>query len=355
MSTKNKKIIRIEPSPFKNVKLKLKMTQAKVNSAGHAIQDGQGNIVKSEVDMPNTVQIPGTSKTITPAITSSGLKTGLNVYVDNPYKEEENYLFDWAERVFKGKDKVLLQHVLEYKHRKPFNHYTNQLFDEIKPSTKIADFPFFMRTESKLILSGNVTFLNLDNPIDEVKYYMAKAHSDVANSYADLNNGRSNASYYMVDEVEMTEVEMSKIRKETKASAILEELLEEESDAIIKMAQALGNEDKNLKKSKAFIWLGTFYKKGESNYNAFISRYKRYKDPNTRELFYAEALLQDLLNYGIFRKRDNKYYWTKPGDDRNAPEPFEFPSKEKVVKDFLCAPEYQEEVEMINSLLKQKK
>lgn len=348
--------VRIEPSPFKRTNLKLKMSQAKVNSAGYAVTDTTGQVQKSDVDVDDAIQVPGTAKTLGPVLTASGLKTGLEVIVDNPYNDEIIYYPDWGEKVLKGKDRVALQHVLEYKHRKEFNYYTGQLFDRINPSDSISELPFFLTPVCKITLTGNVTFLDLTNPIHEVQYYVLKAHPEIANSYSELMEGRNQrASYYIVDEEEVQDAKAEKLRRKNAAAAALRELDDAGHNILINMALVLGNEDRTISKEKALQWIDNYYNKNKANMSTFMKWFEIYKDAARREKFFAMAILQEMLNYGIIRTKDNKYYWVKPETESSPIQHFEWPSKEKVINDFILAPEYQEEFELAKSIHESRK
>jgi hypothetical protein len=308
-------------------------------------------IQKVDADI-ETAQVPGTVKVISPALSPMGLRTGLDEIVDNPYSDEPVYHPAWGEKVLKGKPKVALQHVLEYKHKKDYDFYTNKLFDRISESAKMAELPFFLTPQSKMQMTGNVTFLNLDNPLDEVRYYWLRVHKDVARSYADLQDGRNPAMWYMVDEDQVIDHKMEKIKRETKAGKILEEV-NEAGESIIHMCKALECDDRSidLNKTKAFQWLYNFQSRGEGEYAQFIKMYELYKDAARRDRFYAYALTQDFVNYGILRYREGKFYWVKPETDDSPMRHFEWTSRDKFVSDFALAPEYNEEVRIMTSLL----
>lgn len=352
------KLIRIEPSPFRGTNIKIMKSMAKVNSAGYAITDSDGNLRTTEEPVDKAVQVPGTSKTVGPVLTAGGLRTGLGILVDNPYNDEPAYYPAWGEKVLQGKEKALLQHVLEYKHKKDFDHYTGNLMDRISASSDVPTLPFFLTPQSKVILDGGVKTLNLDNQLHEVWYYMLKAHPIVANSYADLDNGRNpDAWYYIVDEAEVQDHKLAELRKETKAGRILEEL-NEKGDLIIKFARALENTDKNLNTQKAYKWLYSYYhdnsgkKIDKDRLAIFMKYYELYSDANRRERFFAAANVQEYLNYGVLRQRDGRFYWVKPETAEAPMRTFEWTSKEKIISDFFLAPEYQDEVELLESIYK---
>lgn len=351
-----KRFVRIQPNPDAQVNLKLKRSQAKVNSAGQAIQDQDGRIVTQLVDVEDAVQIPGTIRYVKPRLTASGIDTGLNILVENPYSNEDVYHPAWGENILKGKEKVVLQHLLEYKHDKDLNYYTGKIFDRITASDKLSEAPFFATGLSSIPLNGNVTFLDLENPLHEVWYYCLRAPSMnvVANSYEELKENRG-ALYYIVDEEEVENAKTEKERRINMAVSALEQMYNESNDSVIKLAKCLENNDKSLTKNKAYTFLNDFFKKGEIEYNLFIRYVSLYKDAVRREEFFATAALQEYVDYNLIRVRDNKYYWLRPETDEAPAESFEWASKDKIVREFLMAPEYRSEVEILDSLLKQRK
>ena len=355
-------IVRVEPSPYgnPNTKIKLKMAQSKINSVGQAIQDREGRIQKELVDIKPPVQVPGTGYVyvVRHKKDGTGLNTGLDILVDNPYHDEEAYFPVWGETILKGRTKASLQNILEYKHKKDLNYYRADLSDKIYASTKEFEQPFFATRNADITFTGNVLFLNLKNPLHEVYYHVLRASSICANSLADLDNGRNpDAVYYMVDEAEVKRHEVGEIQIDTTTGQMLEEL-RQHGDSLCKVARAMGNSDRDLDPNGAFKWIYKQVKdtnKGKPNiaeYNNLKKYYELFKDASRREILYANADVQDLLMYNVIRERDSKYYWVKPETDTSPVETFEWKSKEKLVKDFILAPEYQEEVELVMSILK---
>ena len=350
------KIIRLQPSPYVSTSIQLKMAQPKTNSSGYAVTDSQGRILQSEVSVNDAVQVPGTSKTISPVLTSSGLKTGLEKIVENPYKDLDGYSPSWGEKIFKGKDKVSLQHILEYKHGREYNYYSNRYMDTIVKSTELHEKPFFLTDKCKLRLDGNVVFLNLNNPLDEVRYYMILIHPFVANSYKDLDDGKNRkAGYYIVDEEEVMDLKLEKVKRQTKSAAALEELNEKEDSIIVNMAYALGIEERNPIKTLCYKYIHSYYNKSEENYAIFMKFFDMYKDSGRRDRFFANGLVQELLNYNVLRSRDSKLYWVMPETDDKPMRTFEWSSKDKFISEFILAPEYQEEFEIMKSILESRK
>lgn len=356
MKMTNTKIVRLQPSPFVKTNLKIKMAQPKTNSAGFAMKDNKGRLMQSDVDVNDALRVPGTSKTIAPVLSSNGLKTGLNKIVDNPYKDEKTYHPAWGEKIFKGKDKASLQHILEYKHNKELDYYSGNHMDKIIASNSLHEQPFFLTDKCKLRLDGNVVFLNLNNPLDEVRYYMVLDHYYVANSFEDLEEGKNTtAGYYIVDENEIKDIKLREIKKTTKASSAMDDMDSKEESVLINMALALGLEDKTPSKEKSFKYIHSYWNESEENYAIFMKYYDMYKDKARRDRFIASALVQDLINYSIIRQRDNKFYWVMPETDDHPMKTFEWSTKDKLISEFILAPEYQEEYSIMKSILDSRK
>lgn len=348
------RIVRLEPNPGKRATLKLKMSQAKVNSAGQAIQDREGNIVKVETDAPDMIQVPGTTRDLRAPLTATGLLTGLNYIIDNPYRDLPSYNPAWGEKIFQGRDKVLLQHALEYKHGKDFDYYTNRLFDRIYPSDKLAEIPFFATPQSRVPMTGNVMFLDLNNPLHEVWYYILRVHPEIANSYAELKE-KPEAWYYMVDEIEVGKIRTDIKRRNNTAAAAIEEVYKLSDDSIIKWAKALEIESRNPTKDTAYEFLDNYFRRGDIQYANFTKYYDMFKDAARRARFYAAADVHDYVQASIIRERDNKYYWIKPGTDTSPIQTFEWKSKDDLITNFILAPEYTDEVMLMRSIFEARK
>lgn len=353
-----RRYVKLEPNEDIKISLKIKMSQAKVDAAGYAIQDSDGKIVQSDVDIDEiakTVQIPGTSKFLKPALTPNGLNTGLDYHIDNPYKDEPVYNPEWGERVLKGKEKILLQHALEYKHGREHNYYTNKLFNRVESSVNIQDLPFFLTPEACIPITGNVIHLDMDNILDEIRYHMARVAPEIARSYAELKQ-RPECIYYIVEDDTEYKVKTNEKRRMNKGASIVEELFAQAEDVICDLAKALGNDSGRITKDMAYGWLDDYYKGGEENYSQFIKYYNLYKSPVNRDQFFAAANLQRYVDSGIIRKgENNKYYWVMPETDLSSMKTYEWTGKDKVVTEFLTAPEYTAERELLESIYEAKK
>lgn len=342
------RIIKIEINPFHKPKQKFKMMTPKMGPNGRVVnQTGKG--VSEMQDVPNLARTPGTTTVITPCVTAKGLETGLDVFVPNPYKEDTVFKFEWAERILKGKERVKLQHLLEYEHGVPFNYYTNQIPFEAIPSNK-ENKTFFEKPESRPQLSNNTTFLHLNNPIHRVHYYTLLNHPLVAKSYADLQDGQSSAIWYIVDENEKERVTLTKIEKQTKAAAALEALKDSADEAIIHMAKYLelpGADVRNLTREKASLLVYNYYNGNEDSWKRFMEAYEMWKDAPRRAYFFTGSNLFDYIKTNIISYRNGKYTYIQPASGGKPSEVHSRNSKDEMIRTFLLDPAYQDEVKMI--------
>jgi len=341
--------IRIEPNPFRSQGNKFKMKTRKL-SGGQPVVNIHGKPVYTDTTPEALYRVPGTSKRLAAARSSTNsLRTGLDHLVDNPYKNLTTYTQEW-ETILKGKDEVLLQHLLEYECDYEINFLTHRVQPGAIESDKV-DRKFFESVESKPRLDGGVSFLNMSNPIHRVNYYTLLAHKAVANTYEELlDGGNLDAEWYIVDEQAKHVREKSKSMRVVEAGAALKELSDSNSDAMLQMAKALELSeatDRNLTVDRAWNAIYTYYNKSASNFDQFIVVYKLWKDPNNgRDKFVAMA---DLFNYqhqGLVSYKNGKYTWFKtiPGEPTQT---FMFTGKMAFITEFLLAPQQQENVEFL--------
>lgn len=340
--------IRIEPNPFKQIRQKFKMKTRRI-SGGQPVIKADGTPSYTEVTPDALYRVPGTSKKISPARTQNGLNTGLTVLVDNPYKDLPVYVAPW-DTVLKGKDKVLLQHALEYECGYPFDFLTHRIEQGATASDKI-DKKFFETSDSKPTLDGNVTFLDLSNNLHKIWYYLFLAHREVANTWEDLmDGGNEEAGWYIVDEESKQKREKSKSLQAVEAGAALKELADSTSDAIIQMPKVLElaeASDRNMTPDKAFNILYNYYNKDNESFEAFIAAYNLWKDPVMgRPKFIAMAELYDYIQQGLVVYKGGRYTWYKTEPGQPA-ETYTFNGKMNFVVEFLLSHANQENVEKL--------
>jgi len=220
-------------------------------------------------DADKLTRLPGTVHYKAAALTSAGtLKTGLDISVPNPYSDEDFYRDGW-EKLLKGKKRVRLQELLEYKHNKPMGYYTDRV-SGIIPSDKIHEAPHYQREESRVDLRDGTTYLDLSNPLHEVQYYMLRASSEVANSYEELALN-PDATHYIVDENEKVVRENKELRREHRLGRRLEEIYEMPNGTIQEFAKALQIPMTELTKDEAYKEITNYAKRSQDKYDEFMN------------------------------------------------------------------------------------
>jgi hypothetical protein len=340
--------IRIEPNPFKQIRQKFRMKSRRI-SGGQPVINLDGTPSFTEVTPESLYRVPGTSKKISPARNQNGLNTGLTQMVTNPYKDLDIYTAQW-EVILKGKDKVSLQHALEYECGYPFDYLTHRIEQGAIQSDK-PDKKFFETADSKPTLDGNVTFLDMTNSLHKIWYYLFLAHKEVANTWDDLlDGGNEDAGWYIVDEESKQKREKTKSMQAVEAGAALKELHDSTSDAILQMPKVLElaeASDRNMTKDKAFNILYNYYNKDSESFTAFIEGYTLWKDAAMgRERFIAMAELYDYIQQGLVTYKGGRYTWYKvtPGEPA---ETYTFNGKMTFVVEFLLSPANQDNVEKL--------
>ena len=352
----NKRVIKIEPNPFRRSSVKITMEVMNVvgGQPSYTIDEkGTKQFHKKDKRPKNMSRLPNTNVQYTAAITRSGsLKTGLNELVDNPYKDVEVYRDGW-ELTFKGKDKVLLQDVLEYKHGKQKGFYTSQVSD-IRSSYDSKDVPFYQTPQSRVSLPDGVLYLYIDdNEISEVNYYMLRAHNKVANSYAELSMNPE-ATHYIVDDNEKLERETKSVRKFNILGSRLEHLMDLPESVFITMGKALELYRAEMTKDTLYSVIDSYARTKDSSLADFNKMYDLYKDVATREKFQAYAETYDLTSNQIVTTRGNKLFWKQPISEGGKSEMWEWKSKEEFINNFLLDPRYEDEVNKMRIQLKDK-
>ena len=305
--------IRIEPNPFKQLRNKFKMRTRKTTSGGQPVVSVSGDPIYVDAVPDALYRVPGTSKRVGPGRTASNtLNTGLTILVANPYKTLNSYTLEW-ENVLKGKEKVLLQHVIEYECDYPLDYLTHRIKPGAIASDK-EDKKFFEKIESKPKLDGGVSFLNLANPIHRVNYYTLLAHKKIANTYEDLlDGGNIEAEWFIVDE----ELELNEAA------------------------------NRNITDDTIFNAIYKYYNHDSKNFYQFMELYKLWKDPvSGRDKFVALADVFDYQHMGLISYKNGKYTWFKiiPGEPTQS---FMFTGKMGFVVEFLLDPAQQENVEVL--------
>lgn len=357
------RLIKIETSPFKKAKQKFKLKNPKIANGRPVINPATGKVVTALEDVQFLTRVPGTKTTLCPRRLPSGIvETGLDEVVENPYKDgdglEGNYKVEWAHRILAGKPHVKRQHVLEYKHGVPFDYYTSKIPMEPISSTK-EDKLFFEKGESRPVLGDGTTFLDLNNPLHELWYYILRAHPQVANSLAELEDGGNpDAEWYIVDEEEKESIKLSRNDRDIKAAAALHDLRENYTDAIIMVSKSLELDEaseqvteltRSKLTNKLVNVLANYYKTSEDAYQSFIFTYDKWKNAAERAEVIASAELFDYMKAGVVFYRNGRYNFVAPAVGGQVSQTYAFNSKHSFIVDFLLSPYYQDAVELLKS------
>jgi len=317
--------------------------------------ESQNDIVVPENEL---TRAPGTKYSIMapPSAKLGGfLATGLHHMVANPYKDETTYRDAKWEEIFKGKEEVLLQHILEYKFHKPFNYYTNQI--PLKRVPNIGDKDqvdknqyFFQSEEGVFNLEDSTMILDLNNERHLVLYYLCLEDPEIASSYNEI---KPFTRYYISGETEEVE---RKAKSGKKVDLAVSKLIEIESEADTALMQAFGNvcgvRTKGMSAEAIYSELSRNLK---SNKDGFIDNfnyyYKLYKEPATADKFFAVSEVVDLLAYGVIVERGGNFTWQPPADkDGRARNEVSWYRRDSLIDSLEDKQHQEERMEMLEQL-----
>jgi len=274
------------------------------------------------------------------------IDTGLREIVDNPYFEStENIIPVGFENALKG-PKAKLQHVLEAKHGRPFDFYTDRAprRDDKGPRTFYQDF--------KVSLGDMTNIIDTNNPHDELAYYMLKNSKYVASSELEWKTGKKPyALYYIADEKEEQEKTAQKARVKAKATALVvsDEMTPEMLRKFVKYIKSTDKDCKfpqgNLAGNQPFMILNDYVKDLNGAKNILEAHALLDSVPG-RERFEAVVLLQQLLESYIVSNRQETYTWNSTKITLGN-------RKEDVIK-FIMNPEKAQEVHDLKKELEAK-
>lgn len=327
-----------------------------------SVQKGQdGRLNEETTEEKEITRVPNTKYSICANLKESTgtLNTGLDVMDDNPYADLKSFRSPDFEAVLKDKPQALRQHILEYKHNKPFNYYTNEInFYKRYTKDNIKDLPFFQTPDASMNLVDSVNTLDLNNPKHEIMYYVAtaKGRSDIAPSYQELTGSHS---WFISKEEEAAEIKASKKKEKNAAIAKLEEINSKNDGTVTKFCQVLNLARRNMSEPQAYEVLANQLeqsgKKGEFAREEFNNIYKMYKDKVKRDVFNVRALIWEFEAYGVLLKRNTEYTWQPPRDaDGKTPDKVQFSRQQELI-DYLLDPKHTPELEFMQENLKTRK
>ena len=346
--------ILIQPNP--NKKPLLRYDRVTGVTKGH-----DGNKLEETTEEKEITRVPNTKYSICANLKESTgmLNTGLDVMEENPYKDLKSYRSGDFEAVLKDQPQALRQHILEYKHNKPFNFYTNQI-NFYKKYTKetINQIPFFQSPDASKNLIDGVNILDLNNPKDEIMYYVATAPGrvDIAPSYQELTGSHL---WFISKEEEAAEIKASKKKEKNAVIAKLENLNSKNDGTVIKFCQVLNIARRKMSEAQAYETLANYIeqpgKKGELAREEFNNIYKLYDNKAKREVFNVRALIWEFDSYGVISKRNTEYTWQPARDvDGKTPEAVKFTRQQELI-DYLTDPKHTPELDAMQKSLQVRK
>jgi hypothetical protein len=341
----NKVIIR--PNPRKKPLMRYeRVLDREVDEHGRVIAE---NVTQED----NLTRAPGTNYRVCANLSSTTglINTGLDKTVSNPYKDSKNLPPDW-EAVFKDKDTVKLQSLLEYKHGREKGYYTNAPAG--KDEVRAENIPFFQSREATFNLNDGITTLDLDKPLDEVKFYVAKSNSRIANSFEELTD----QPFYISDKIKEEKRETGTRKLRNSAISKLETLSERNDDAIVKFCQVVGDplgKVKNLNKEQAYTLLDTYIRDTKDSLSHFTAVFDMWNSQDTRIEFNARALASDLKEYRVIYKRGPQVTWQPPEQEGAIRDKITWDTYEEFITEFMANPKYQKEREEMKLQLEMKK
>ena len=307
-------------------------------------QDARGKAVDTKREERLT-RAPGTSYVLcAPMKRSLGghLDTGMLDEVDNPYYGQETIFIDTRLKEALSGKKAKLQHIIEQKHKKAFDFYTNQI--DFRGNSAPT---YFQRAEGMISLADATNKLDLDLPHQEILYYVARANPDIANSYGEMT---AEHTYYMVDYDKDGEAELKSTRSKDLAISTLSELDRDHPDVLLKCAKIIGLPGTHKNVAQAYTDIRNEIEKNK--WTEFMKAHAMWKEPSTRKEFNSRAILSDLLDNRIITVKGSEYTWIPPVTTEM--EKVVWDRKEDVIA-YLSEEKYAPEVTVMIELLKASK
>lgn len=359
------RIFKIRPylNPYKKSPFKIMRQSVRHDGKGDRMKHPDGRFMTDDMQV-DAVLAPGVKQgfVVPRRRDNRMLLTGLDVAITNPYKDETYFVDERFEKILKGKDKVKLQYVLEFEHGVPFDYYTSNIPEGLRP--KNEEKKFFQTNQAELKLGNDIHYLRMSNPIDRVMYYALTARSEdsspmVALNYAELteNPKAVYCKWYFLDEEERQSVKLSKIERKNKIAYALETIRNSKKpEDLATMAKVLEIEDArdlNLSVEKAYLLINDYAASEVSRGDLFLDKFETYKDKIRKVELEAEAEIFNFVNYGIIGYRNGKYE-VQFKDKSGSLESKMFNSKGELARGFILDPAYKEQVDIYRESLKSK-
>jgi hypothetical protein len=282
----------------------------------------------------NLTRAPYTKFTFMVGISSSKngrLKTGLDVSIPNPYFNTTITSTEFKDAL--SSEEALRQHVLEYKHGVPYNHYTSMPTIDSLSKKDVKDIPFFQTAYAVWDLKDGANIFDTDKPKDELAYYAFRESRIISNSYSELV---LDSMYYIAKEAENEERIASRSKVKDKAIAKLTILEDRDDDTLVKFVKALNIPMRNVSRIQAYNIIREYLDRNAANIKQFEFIYKLWEDTNTRARFNALVLFKDYSDYRLITNSGGtKYSWIPPREESGRqPDTIVWNTKDQLI-DFL--------------------
>lgn len=316
MTTEHLKTVTIRPNPdYTNFEKFTKVNQRRLGQAS-----ATGTNVQSVKDITkNYTRVPNSSVSLGFQINYKNptrLYTGeLDSVVDNPhYDEEVNCSDSRLKKYLMTTRKVRFHHLLELKHNVAFNYYTSQLSNETEQVGKRKKVKRIALQEPKyrLELRDGYNSLDLSNPVDEVKYYLARSNSKVANSYDEMTSAPTQFMFYIASKEEDQKLVARANMERDKAVFNLQAIHSKSPDVLPKMTIALSKPEPQESVDAAYGELRNYINSSRQAAITFNKYAAMVQDVSKRSQFYAYVTLNSCLKYSIMRRDGSAIKWFTP-------------------------------------------
>lgn len=246
------------------------------------------------------------------------LTTGLDVLIENPFTQDEIKGFGEEWQYLAKREKITRQDWLEVKHKRPKGFYTSEPW--VKEKHGHAEGLTFMH-KFKCNLNDGSTFLDLNNALDELAYYMlATNYKFCAPSYRAYTHGLADgkrfpyATHYIASEEEDEQIKHSYKTKRNKAFAALES--DEMTDEVL--TQICKSLNWHKVSGKLYNAVSEKIENAEmkspaNDVEKFMDKVALLKDAKGRAELKAQADLQTFLDARIINSIKDTYTWISKG------------------------------------------
>lgn len=272
------------------------------------------------------------------------LNSGMLHEIVNPYKDKETFSDPRFKDVLMGREKAKAQHVLEYKHSKPFNYYTNQFIDTtFLDKSQLDKIPALMRAEYTIDLKDGTTVLDTTTEYGEIMSYILRANEQVANSYEEISG--KTMFYIAAEEEEETRKQKREALKDRCVSYLVG-LHDDNQYLLPSFCKALDIRKRVDNPTAAYNELKRYITRNNDNASMFKTMYEMWTEEATRPAFTARVMLYDARYHGIVLKDGPTYTWDRPNTEEGDPVEsmtFDRYTGDNSIIEFLSHPKYQKE------------